>query len=675
MNPITARIFAAAPGIVLAVATFATGGEVPDHTVNAFKNSIGMEMVRVLPGEFVMGCGKEPPRTNREFKGREWDEAPEHKVTITKDFYIGAFEVTNAQFEKFDPQHKRFRGQARMAEAPGARVSVADDEPVTFVTYDQALAFCEWLSKKEGKPYRLPTEAEWEYACRAGTETAFHTGDTLTAKQANLGRVFDKKEKDGKSFTMPVGSYPPNDFGLYDMHGNVAEWCLDWYGPYEAGQQTDPVGRATGCSRVARGGAYWLLSAGREAETKYMRSSNRAGYLLCDANRELGFRVVQASTPATRPLPEVKPLCMQGVKQDRPEPFERHKEPHYFDFTKQKKNPVQKSSLGPFFNHCHYTNIIACPNGDMLAVWDSIRSEYTKDATCAASRLPYGSDTWQPVSALFKVPDMNFMAGTVLSDGKRIYLFAPMALCGFLDAGIAMRTSDDNGATWNQPRFIYRRGGDEAVSKWWLQAVKTPVLGNKGELIVDGEVYQKHWGYFISKDRGKTWHVNGVCRKGVHPALHVARDGTWTAYVRAGSGETMPRYVSKDEGRTWTKGTPTPFPKASVGNLLRVLTLKSGATLLVTADNFRPTLVADRMGDALVALSDDEGKTWKHVRSVPVRGGMSAAQNLDGLIYVFGSHRACVTFNEAWVRQGKSADALGAARGAKAKEGATKKGR
>src|SRR5439155_5647188 len=98
-------------------------------------------------------------------------------------------------------------------------------------TWDQAVAFCRWLSDKEGKTYRLPTEAEWEYACRAGTTTAFSTGDSLDAKQANVG---------GKK-ALPVGVFAANAWGLCDMHGNVAEWCHDWYGPYEAGEALDPV--------------------------------------------------------------------------------------------------------------------------------------------------------------------------------------------------------------------------------------------------------------------------------------------------------------------------------------------------------------------------------------------------------------------------------------------------
>ncbi|MHC4913988.1 MAG: SUMF1/EgtB/PvdO family nonheme iron enzyme [Planctomycetota bacterium] len=645
------------------------GVEPPDHTLKQFKNSVGMTMVRIPAGEFVMGCGKEAPRSHREFEKREWDEAPEHKVFISKEFYMSAFEVTNAEYEKFDPAHRKFRGDARVHRM-NVHVSVADDEPVTFVSYEEALKFCAWLSKKEGKPYRLPTEAEWEYACRAGTDTAFSTGDALAPDQANLGGVAAKDSK--ASFTKPVGSYAPNAFGLYDMHGNVAEWCLDWYGPYTTAEKKDPVGRADGYSRVARGGSYQVYRHAKSLanpSTKFVRSSNRAGYLPFDANRELGFRVVQAPVPKTKPLPEFKPLCTRDVKQDRPKPHERHKEPYFHDFAKAGKNPPQKSHWGPFFHHCHYTNIIACPNGDMLAFWDSIHNEYTKDATGAASRLPYGSDTWQPVSELFKVPDVNFLAGSVLSDGESIYLFAPAALIGFRDASLVMTESRDSGATWSKPRLIYPRTGDEKVSRWFLQEILTTALGPKGELMFESELYQGNWGFFVSKDKGKTWKVNGVARGGgsCHASLHIAKSGKWTAYTRAGSRTAMPRWESSDEGKTWTKAAPTPFPPAGIGNKLKVLTLKSGATLLVTADRFKPTLSGGKFGCALVALSDDDGHTWPHVRSLPFGGGLSAAQNLDGLVYVFGGRRNVVAFNEAWVRQGKSAEELTAAREAKLK--------
>jgi len=132
-----------------------------------YENCIGMELIRIEPGSFLMG----------QTEGGDWDEQPVHKVRITKPFYMAATEVTNAHYEQYDPDHRDLRGKKGF--------STADDEAVVFISWYDAVGFCEWLSKKEQKPYRLPTEAEWEFACRAGTTTQFHTGrhcptDTLS---------------------------------------------------------------------------------------------------------------------------------------------------------------------------------------------------------------------------------------------------------------------------------------------------------------------------------------------------------------------------------------------------------------------------------------------------------------------------------------------------------------
>jgi formylglycine-generating enzyme required for sulfatase activity len=186
-----------------------------------------MKLILVKPGSFLMGSAD-----------GDWDERPAHAVTLSQPFLIGATEVTNAQYEQFDPQHRPLRGKLGF--------SKDDEETVVFVSWEQAAAFCRWLSEKEGKPYRLPTEAEWEYACRAGTTDRYHTGETLPAPfQKNVGMSWfpgRSSEKDG--VPLHVAKTPANPWGLHDMHGNVEEWCLDWYGPYVADAQTDPVGRA-----------------------------------------------------------------------------------------------------------------------------------------------------------------------------------------------------------------------------------------------------------------------------------------------------------------------------------------------------------------------------------------------------------------------------------------------
>ena len=188
----------------------------PDGLVN----SIGMKFVRIEPGSFLMG----------QEEGGDWDERPVHKVNITRPFCMAVTEVTNAQYEKFDPEHRKLRGKLGF--------SRDDDEAVVFVSWDDANRFCEWLSKKEGKPYRLPTEAEWEYACRAGTTTSYHTGQALPKEFHKNVRMswfpdFARSKKDSEVVPLTVGRTQSNPWGIFDMHGNVEEWCYDWYGSYE----------------------------------------------------------------------------------------------------------------------------------------------------------------------------------------------------------------------------------------------------------------------------------------------------------------------------------------------------------------------------------------------------------------------------------------------------------
>ena len=254
-----------------------------------FVNSLGMKMAVIPAGKFQMG----------QHLGGEFDERPAHEVTISRPFSLSATEVTNAQFEPFEPTHKTLRGKRGL--------SKEDDEAVVFVSWDEAVAFCRWLSRKEGKPYRLPTEAEWEYACRAGTTTAYHTGDQLPAE-------YHKNQKFQWSpvpVSLAVGKTPPNPFGLYDMHGNVEEWCLDWYGSYESAAQTDPVGRESGEMKVARGGSH-------NTDLVFLRSTNRSGSLPGDKSWMIGFRVVCGELPRTTPMPvSRRPIWARDVKQIR----------------------------------------------------------------------------------------------------------------------------------------------------------------------------------------------------------------------------------------------------------------------------------------------------------------------------------------------------------------------
>ncbi len=241
---------------------------------------IGLAMVEIPGGTFTMGSRKEERDSSD-------SERPQHEVTLTP-FYIGKYAVTQAQWRVVagwpkvnqdlaaDPSH--FNG---------------NDRPVEQVSWEDAVEFCERLSKKTGKTYRLPTEAQWEYACRAGTATPFAFGETITPEFVNYNGQYPygKAPKgEHRRKTVPVGSLRiPNAWGLYDMHGNVWEWCQDWYGPYRAEPVTDPHGPSEGTNRVLRGGSWNYVG-------DYCRSAFRNIYAEPGFRDDsLGFRVVVVS--------------------------------------------------------------------------------------------------------------------------------------------------------------------------------------------------------------------------------------------------------------------------------------------------------------------------------------------------------------------------------------------
>jgi formylglycine-generating enzyme required for sulfatase activity len=186
---------------------------------------VSLEMVLIPAGTFVMGS----PASE---EGRRGDET-QHEVTLTKPYYMGKYEVTQEQWV------------AVMGDNPSD--TDVPKLPVTDVSWEDCQEFIKKLNEKTKVKYRLPTEAEWEYACRAGTSTANSFGAKITPQDANYG-------DSGIEDPVEVGSYKPNAFGLYDMHGNVWEWCEDWKADYPKGAVIDPKGPGTGTYRVLRGG-------------------------------------------------------------------------------------------------------------------------------------------------------------------------------------------------------------------------------------------------------------------------------------------------------------------------------------------------------------------------------------------------------------------------------------
>ena len=258
------------------VASIAPASGGPDHpaavpapmktAIIDLGGGVTMEFILIQPGSYDMGTNEEADP--------DGDASPPRKVTLTQPFYLGKFEVTQEQWEKImggNPSH--FKGAKR---------------PVESVSWNACQEFLAKLQERTGRKFALPTEAQWEFACRAGTTTRWSFGDL----DSRLGDYAWFGDVSGRT-THAVGKKQPNAWGLYDLHGNVAEWCADWYAKYRdaRGQATDPSGPAAGDSRVARGGA-WGDDSG------YLRSTYRNCNGPDGANEGIGLRCAMQVEPS-----------------------------------------------------------------------------------------------------------------------------------------------------------------------------------------------------------------------------------------------------------------------------------------------------------------------------------------------------------------------------------------
>ena len=623
-----------------------------------FTNTIGMQFVRIEPGTFMMGSEQanlaDDVTAGKEYlRDGDWDEQPVHQVTLTTPFYIGIYQVTNAQYEEFEADHRDLRGKLGF--------SKDDDEAVIFVDWHDATRFCEWLSEKEGRPYRLPTEAEWEYACRAGTTTHFHTGDTLPPEfHQNIGESWypDAGRSRGAEEVVPlhVGKTSPNAWGICDMHGNVEEWCQDWYGPYESDPQIDPIGRENGLYRVTRGGSHSTLLC-------YLRSANRMGAVSEDKHWYIGFRVVRGEIPETATLLPTPKVALWGRDVEQKPASSPVPDTPYFaepiPFVR-----IPEGSNGPLFSrHNHVPAIVECPNGDMFTAWYSCVTERGRELTLAASRLRFGESEWDIAEPFWGPPDRNNHATSLWRDENgRIYHFNGLsAAATWGPLALIMRYSDDSGATWSKPRFIspehrlrhmpiasvFRRQNGSI-----LLACDAVTGGNGGTAI------------WLSDDDGKTWYDPGEGQPipefaagksggwiaGIHAAVVELSDGRLMAYGRGDTiDERMPKSVSEDNGKTWYYSA-SPFPVVSGGQRCVFLRLQEGPIFLASFTGSRKTpetmpIVDSSQNERLVtglfgALSYDDGETWAHIRLISDDGVDREVETMDGRPFIMGLNSA-----------------------------------
>ena len=654
------------------------------HTTAQQTNSSGMQMVSIPAGSFNMGSDR---------GGEDADESPVHCVTISHSFLMSATEVTNKQYEAFDPAHKQWRGKNGF--------SLKDDEAVIFVNYEQAVAFCKWLSAKEGKPYRLPTEAEWEYACRAGTQTDFNTGNELPESYYKQQRT----SREPVVVSLQVAQNPANAWGLYDMHGNVEEWCSDWYAPYsdnsDGENRPNPLGGRDGISRVTRGGSH-------NTPVRYLRSANRQGMLPEDKHWLTGFRVVQADRHIRFPVGGGFPADKwQHVSQQK-HSWKKVTKP-FFDTPIAFVVPPDSSSGIPFYAHNHCPAITGCPNGDLLAAWFSTNAESGREMTILASRLRAGNSTWDTASLFFRVPDRNVTGTSLLYDqqGTLYHLNGLEAAGDWQNLAMIMRTSNDNGATWTAPVLIAPEhakkhqviAGSLITRQGWLVQLCDAEPGPRGGTAM-----------YISKDKGAHWNLTnesavtpvykngntGGLIAGIHGAVVQRNDGSFMALGRNddimvpnssgdSSGDRMPMSISNNMGKTW-KYFPSEFPPVNSGQRIVLRRLNEGALLLISFTHcpgkskqegmlFNKPNGGTYKGYGLyAAVSFDEGKTWPikklltdgttrvlnggawtgvftmdSVHAEP-KGYMAATQTPDNVIHVISSN-LYYRFNFAWLKQ------------------------
>ncbi len=602
-----------------------------------------MRLVGVKPGVFAMGETVYPEHLRSgevPCPGPHWDEAPAHGVRITYPFLIAAELVRNEDFVRFKPAHRQIvldRG-----------LEWRSQDPVEFVTWHDAAAYCAWLSADAGARYRLPTEAEWEYVARRAAK-------------------------------LKLGSLP----------GETWEWCGDWWAPYPADPQTDPVGPAAGEVRIIRGG----------------RLANRSGSVPEDRRPGLGFRVVQAPLPATRPWPlpgPAAPFLHVNRTTKSWTPADNVGEGAFFSGGEFYIEPPERPLQLPYFGRHHVPSLTWCDNGDLLATAFTAPSDRSDQMAILLTRRRAASGRWDPAARFFIAPDRN-VTSAVLHHAVDGEIHHYNGLGGFGAARttaftLLKRTSRDHGASWSAPRTVHEypalpaspetRSGEPRL--WPHMDI---VELDDGTLILpsDSGSGQDQGSVgsvlFESRDDGESWsertrfgwNADGYAIPGqqagwiagIHAPVVVLADGRWLALGRGNNIDGhAPWSESSDQGRTWTYRR-SPFPPLHSGQRPVMLRLHQGPILLVSltgppargADPV-PISITDAAGrtrprlGTFAALSYDEGLTWPHVKLVPwnpaqpdeadLRGYLSCLQTPDHAIHLLSSRRY-YHFNLAWL--------------------------
>ena len=624
-----------------------------------YVNSIGLKMVRIAPGRFRMGndAATDPKRFGQSWllPNGDYDERPTHEVVISQGFHISETEVTLEQFQKY-----RFDAQDDGRFSPF----------VSNVTWSEAQAFCDWLSKREAKHYRLPTEAEWEYVARGGGAGPFPGGD------------------------IPPLSGAANAFGVKNMNTDVLEWVADWYGPYSWREETDPVGPKDGVARVVRGGGIMGPFHGGPAATVpyYRRSQNRGSVAPEYRSGAIGFRIVEGpalNQPARDAEPVFAEQFVKTAKDMGAVPFRPVTSPWFHVRAILPSPPenmwpdaIAASGMNPgFLGHIHSTGAAACSNGDVL--WIGFASstpdtEYLPNTTWMVSRLRRGSDQWDMPSMFYDFADVNDQSAMLWGEGSTLRFFGGGV--GLRNVPFRERVSNDCGATWSRVSFPLVSGDPGGYNP---QPINSAFRGADGAIFVASDAVGAESMLWVSRDEGKTWADAGGRTGGRHTTFVTLRNGNILGMGGKNSDIDgyMPYFVSSDGGKSWTKHK-SQFPAMSTNQRPTLIRLASGRLFFASdwqdRQGRQPKGVTEH--GAFIALSDDDGTTWR-VKTLPhtlsheastfrdrdpllwspyhhdhgTLGYAVATQTPDGLIHLIGSMTQPsqeFEMNEAWILSG-----------------------
>ena len=612
--------------------------------------------------------------------GPDWDEGPQHNVQVSS-FRIANRQVSMQEFANF------MAGYRKRIETH--RIEWSADSPAVLVSWNEATAYCQWLSKQTQQIYRLPTEAEWELAA-------------ANADSLKLSEISD----------------------------GVQEWCHDWWSPYKSPEKLliDPRGPNSGTVRILRdGGGGSVEETKRSSENKNVvgspvvdyRVTDRSATVPDDRRRNLGFRLVigKAIDGETAEQGGLSGVPYENVSQKKKDWTKKQAAPYFVAGGKFIDPAKEQFTELPYWNRHHVPSITYCDNGDLLTTAFTAPFDNSDQMAILITRLRNGAVKWDPPARFFVAPDHNVTSATLFNAGNGvIHHYNGLGNNQCEDFSMIKRISQDNGATWSAPKIVHRFPIGAATPEnpfgkprlWPHMDLKFYKIDGQRVLLMSTDVgagNELGSAIFSSHDDGESWQeitrtgwnsdffADGGKQAGwiagIHAPFEQLADGSLIAIGRSNNIDSFaPLSRSNDFGKTWTY-TASPFPPTLSTQRTMLMRLSEGPLLFV---GFTDSSVKAGNGTAkglefvdtsgkketglgmFGAISLDEGKSWTRRKLIPIwhtqhwksrfYGYLSSVQTPDGMIHLVSS-KYYYRFNLAWLDEAMPPKKKASRKGAK----------